>query len=130
MIKVKGVVHFSTPVTDVAKSRQFYTELLGLKFIEAPPGSGMVFLAAGADYLVLCESTTPINPNIGNETRVHHAFNVAPEDYEQAKRSLQESGVEILAEEDRKKGGFVGRELYFHDPDRNVLEITESERKK
>ena len=130
MVKVKGVVHFSIPVTDLARSRKFYTELLGLDFIEAPPGSGMVFLGAGADYLVLCESATPINPNVGNETRVHHAFKVDPENYEQTKRSLEQSGIEILAEEDRKKGVFVGRQFYFHDPDRNVLEITESQRKK
>lgn len=129
MIKVTGVAHFSIPVSDLAKSRKFYTELLGLDFIEAPPGSGMVFLSAGADYLVLCESTTSINPNIENDIRVHHAFKIDPENYEQAKLSLKQSGIEILAEEDRKKGVFVGRQFYFNDPDRNVLEITESQRK-
>lgn len=130
MIKIKGVVHFSIPVSDLSKSRHFYTQLLGLDFIEAPPGSGMVFLGAGADYLVLCESMTPIKPNPGDEIRVHHAFKVEPEDYEQTKQSLLQKGIQILAEEDRKKGVFVGRQFYFHDPDHNVLEITESQRKK
>ena len=130
MINIKGVVHFSIPVSDLAKSRLFYTELLGLSFIEAPPGSGMVFLGVGADYLVLCECMTPINPNAGDDIRVHHAFSVDPENYERAKQALQQNGIKILAEEDRKKGVFVGRQFYFHDPDHNVLEITESQRKK
>jgi hypothetical protein len=31
--------------------------------------------------------------------------------------------VRIFKEEDRKHGTFRGRSAYFHDPDRNVIEI-------
>ena len=34
-------------------------------------------------------------------------------------------GVEVFEEEDRKKGVFVGRQFYIHDPDGSVIEFTE-----
>ena len=37
---------------------------------------------------------------------------------------MRENGVEIIFEEDRRDGLFIGRQAYFHDPDRNVLEIS------
>jgi hypothetical protein len=33
--------------------------------------------------------------------------------------------VEVFEEEDRKKGVFVGRQFYIHDPDGAVIEFTE-----
>ena len=36
---------------------------------------------------------------------------------------LAEKGIRIFKEEDRRSGTFQGRSAYFHDPDRNVLEI-------
>jgi hypothetical protein len=32
-------------------------------------------------------------------------------------------GVDIFKEEDRRSGTFQGCSAYFHDPDRNVIEI-------
>ncbi|MBV8165727.1 MAG: VOC family protein [Alphaproteobacteria bacterium] len=125
MIETIGVVHFSIPVRDLARSRRFYTDLLGLTVVATPPGSGMVFLRAGADHVILCESgdATALNP--GDAIHVHHAFRVAPARYEDAKRFLQSHGVMILHEEDRKTGVFVGRQFYVHDPDGNVIEISD-----
>jgi len=36
---------------------------------------------------------------------------------------LARRGIRIFKEEDRRSGTFQGRSAYFHDPDRNVLEI-------
>lgn len=54
---------------------------------------------------------------------MHHAFRVDVDAYEDAKRHLLASGIEIIFEEERREGVFHGRQCYFHDPDRNVLEI-------
>jgi catechol 2,3-dioxygenase-like lactoylglutathione lyase family enzyme len=126
MIKLNGVLHFSIVVSELDRSRKFYTELLGLTFVAAPAGSGMVFLRAGSDHVILCQSEDgrpPATP--GEGTRVHHAFHVDPGHYEEAKTLLQSSGMKILLEENRTAGVFVGRQFYFHDPDGNVLEISE-----
>lgn len=126
MIKLNGVLHFSLVVSDLDRSRKFYTELLGLTFVAAPPGSGMVFLRAGNDHVILCRSEDgrrPVSAEAG--TRIHHAFHVDPGHYEEAKALLQSQGIEVLFEENRTAGVFVGRQFYFHDLDGNVLEISE-----
>src|ERR1041385_5160250 len=77
MIEIKGIVHFTMPVTDVAASERFYCDILGLEVVQRVPSLGMVFLRAGTDYVVLCHSKTPIDPNPGQDIMVHHAFRIA-----------------------------------------------------
>lgn len=129
MVETIGVVHFSLAVSDLEASRKFYTELLGLKLVANAPQYGMVFLVAGRDHVILCESRTPIQPNPGDDRRVHHAFKVDPGKYDAAKAFLQAQGIRIIDEEDRREGVFIGRQFYIHDPDRNVIEISEWEGK-
>jgi catechol 2,3-dioxygenase-like lactoylglutathione lyase family enzyme len=84
----------------------------------------MRFMKAGEDdYFVLTFSENPIDPNRGDKHEIHHAFRVTGEEYDRAKRFLAERGIRIFKEEDRTSGTFRGRSAYFHDPDRNVIEI-------
>ena len=124
-IKPRGVVHFSIPVSDLEASKTFYTELLGLTFLRESPAYQLMFLSVGKDYVVLAKSDTPIMPNAEGGRRVHHAFAVEPEKYDAAKAFLQENGVEIIDEEIRTSGTFPGRQFYIHDPDGNVIELSE-----
>lgn len=124
-IEPRGVVHFSIPVSDLEASKSFYTELLGLTFVRHSPAFGMMFLTAGQDYVVLCQSDTPIRPNAEGSRRVHHAFAVDAAAYDKAKAFLQEKGVDIIDEENRTTGTIRGRQFYIHDPDRNVIELTD-----
>lgn len=125
MIEPKGMVHFSISVSDLDASKRFYTEILGLRLVANVPAAGMVFLAAGNDHLVLCKSETPIQPNGTDARRVHHAFRVDSDKYEETKAFLVAKGVQIVDEENRKTGVFTGRQIYFYDLDRNVLEFSE-----
>ena len=125
MIETRGVVHFSIPVSDLDASRAFYTEVLGLKLVSDAPGYGMVFLRAGEDHVILCKSDTPIRPNAEGSRRVHHAFKVDASEYDRAKAFLASNGIAIIDEENRTKGVFVGRQFYIHDPDHNVIELSE-----
>jgi glyoxylase I family protein len=124
-IKPRGVVHFSIPVSDLEASKKFYTELLGLTFLRESPAYQLIFLSVGRDYVVLAKSDTPIRPNAEGGRRVHHAFAVEPDAYEAAKTYLQENGVPIIDEEIREGGTFPGRQFYIHDPDGNVIELSE-----
>ena len=123
MIETKGVVHFSLSVSDLDRSEAFYRDKLGLEVVQKIPSTGMVFFKSGDDYVILTRSKTPIDPNPGNEIFVHHAFRVDIGKYDDAIAHLRENGVEIIFEEDRRDGLFIGHQAYFHDPDRNVLEI-------
>ena len=125
MIEPQGVVHFSIAVSDLARSRTFYTEILGLKLVHDGSSFGMVFLRAGNDHVILARSDAPLQRSPADSRRAHHAFKVDAEKYEEAKRYLASKGVEVFEEENRTKGVFVGRQFYIHDPDGNVIEFSE-----
>ena len=121
MIKTSGVLHFTIPVKDLDRSEKFYTEILGLTKVRR--NSHMVFMRDGSDYFVLTHSENPIEPNKADKHDIHSAFKVTAEAYEQAKTFLASKGIKVFKEEDRHHGTFRGKSAYFHDPDRNVIEI-------
>jgi catechol 2,3-dioxygenase-like lactoylglutathione lyase family enzyme len=127
MIKVEGVLHFTIPVKDLDRSERFYREVLGLEPIRR--NNHMRFMKAGADdYFVLTYSENAVDPNRGDKHDIHHAFRVSAEEYDRAKRFLAERGIPVIKEEDRGSGTFQGRSAYFHDPDRNVIELIDLKR--
>ena len=74
MIKTKGILHVTIPVSDPARSRAFYTDILGLEFVSQVPKDNphFVFLKSGADYVVLGrEASRGRFSDI-----IHHAFMV------------------------------------------------------
>lgn len=121
MLKLRKLVHFTIPVTDLDRSEKFYTQLLGLQKVRR--NDHMVFIRSGTDHFVLTHSEKPIDPNPGDESDIHTAFLVDPDHYDEAVKFLKSKGVHFIREEERHKGTFHGRSAYFHDPDRNVIEI-------
>src|SRR5215831_12586873 len=84
MVAIKGVAHFSIPVSDIAKSTQFYTEIVGCKHLATVPSGQMAFLDAAGTCLILVKRNPPINPVLDDHGGVHHSFAVAHEEYHQA----------------------------------------------
>jgi catechol 2,3-dioxygenase-like lactoylglutathione lyase family enzyme len=123
MIAIKGVAHFSIPVSDVARSTRFYTEVVGCSHLSTTPNGQMVFLDAAGTCIILVERDAPINPAPDNHGGVHHAFAVAHAEYAAALEHLRAHGVGITFEEDRKGGVLNGPRAYFRDPDGTVLEF-------
>jgi catechol 2,3-dioxygenase-like lactoylglutathione lyase family enzyme len=121
MLKTEGVLHFTIPVKDLDRSERFYTDVLGMEKIRR--NNHMVFMRAGEDCFVLTYSENPIDPNRGNAHDIHHAFRVTAEEYDRALHFLPSAGFPIIKQEDRRAGTFQGRSAYFHDPDRNVIEL-------
>jgi catechol 2,3-dioxygenase-like lactoylglutathione lyase family enzyme len=126
MIKTHGVLHFTIPVKDLDRSEKFYKEILGMQRVRR--NNHMVFMQADDDNFVLTYSEKPIDPNPENRHEIHSAFRVTPDEYDRAKNFLAEKGIPIIKEEDRQSGTFQGRSAYFHDPDRNVIEIMDLQR--
>lgn len=121
MLKTRGVVHFTISVRDLDRAEKFYTEIMGMERLRR--NRHMVFMRAGEDCFVLTYSHKPVEPNAGDAHDIHHAFRVTAPDYDAAKAFLAQRGIRIFKEEDRRSGTFQGRSAYFHDPDRNVIEI-------
>jgi glyoxylase I family protein len=123
MVDIKGIAHFSIPVSDLAKSRAFYTEIVGLKHLASPPHGNMAFLDAGGVCIILVKHDPPINPTLDDHDGVHHSFLVGDHaEYQAALDHLRANGVTVDFEENRQGGVVNGPRAYFRDPDGTVLE--------
>lgn len=120
MIKLKGIAHFSIPVSDVEKSVAFYRDVVGCTLISG--NKKHAFMDAGGLCLLLCRQTPPINP-AGGEDHVHHAFIVDREQFPAIEAHLKKHNVEIIEREDRDGGTVNGPRFYFRDPDGTRLEF-------
>ena len=124
MVEIKGVAHFSIPVSDVDRSIKFYTEVVGCKFLSSLPNKSITFLDAGGICVLLIKRDAPIQKGAAEMSDgVHHAFMIDGDQYEAVKQSLKAKGVDIFFEEDRRGGTIDGPRFYFRDPDGTTLEF-------
>jgi catechol 2,3-dioxygenase-like lactoylglutathione lyase family enzyme len=124
MPHIKGVAHFSIPVSDVERSTKFYTEVVGCKFLSRTPDQGITFLDAGGVCVLLIKRPPPIVKGpLEMSNGVHHAFMIDAAEYQAAVDGLRAKGVEFFFEEDRRGGTIDGPRVYFRDPDGTALEF-------
>ncbi len=123
MAEIKGIAHFSIPVSDVDRSTKFYTEIVGCRFLNQTPDKDITFLDAGGVCLLLIKRPAPIAKGpLEMSNGVHHAFMVDAAEYQAAVDALRAKGVEVFFEEDRRGGTIDGPRAYFRDPDGTALE--------
>lgn len=122
MTDIKGVAHFSIPVSDLVRSTKFYTEIVGCRHLQTIANAKLAFLDAGGVCLILVERPAPINRTPETHNGVHHSFVVDSNAYKPALDFLRANGVEITFEEDRQGGVVNGPRAYFRDPDGTMLE--------
>ena len=123
MSDITGIAHFSIPVSDVARSREFYVNVVGCKHLFSTPKGHMSFIDAGGTCLILVKQEGAINPVLQSSEGVHHSFSIHPDKFEKAVERLRSQGVEVIGEEDRQGGVVNGPRVYFRDPDGTVLEF-------
>ena len=124
MPQITGVAHFSIPVSDVDRSTEFYTEIVGCRFLSQTPDQGITFLDAGGVCVLLIKRPAPILKGpLEMSNGVHHAFMLDAAKYQAAVDELRAKGVEIFFEEDRRGGTIDGPRAYFRDPDGTALEF-------
>ncbi len=114
MIRTTGVDHVVLHVSDVQRSRKFYTEILGMTAYRED--EGQVFLHAGQQGVALFKKQGDAPLAAGNDLN-HLALNVAAGSYETLKAELENAGVSV--------GGRPGQErcIYFRDPDGHRLQL-------
>ncbi|MGH7088207.1 MAG: VOC family protein [Stellaceae bacterium] len=122
MVELKGMAHFSIPVSDIGRSTRFYCDIVGCRHISTTPDKRMAFIDAGGDCLILVQHKAPINREQVDQNGVHHSFNVEAMDYRLALDNLRAHCVEVFFEEDRQGGVVNGPRAYFRDPDGTCLE--------
>jgi catechol 2,3-dioxygenase-like lactoylglutathione lyase family enzyme len=130
MIQLKRIAHLALCVRDLDLSKDFYMRVLGFELLEEEPDHGGVFLSLaglGNTLDLFASSDVAAGPPRPNDARslavlgTHHmAFEAGSEaELRQAYFELKQAGVEILDSMDHESQ----KSIYFHDPDRNLLEI-------
>ena len=114
MIEASGIDHIVLHVSDVQRSKQFYTELLGMTPYRE--NDRQVFLHAGQQGVTLFRKQGDTPLTTGNDLN-HLALNVATGTYEALKADLEKHGVVVSGRpgEDRC--------IYFQDPDGHRLQL-------
>ena len=126
MIKIEGVSHWSIPVNDLDESERFYEDVLGLENAGRLPGGRMACFRVDGNNILLCQRSEPLFGRATQDAPLHHSFTVEPSSFEEGCRLLLEKGVHVESLVYRERGYFTGRELYFHDPSGNRLELRDA----
>jgi len=117
---VSHIQHSSFPVRDLARSRRFYGEILGLEEIDRPnfPFAGAWYrVGNGQVHLIVVEPDADVGapPRSLNPIGRHTAF--AIRDYAKVRDRLRAHGLDIL-----DAGAAMGQ-MWVADPDGHVIEL-------
>jgi catechol 2,3-dioxygenase-like lactoylglutathione lyase family enzyme len=123
MIRVRALDHIVLCVRDVAATRRFYEQLLGMESREERPGKWSLHF--GAQKISLQDAMHA--PAIARDT-VPGSGNfclLTDEPLDAVAAALHQAGVAIL-DGPAERAGATGPILsvYFHDPDGNLVEVS------
>ena len=125
MFKVLGMDHAAINVSDLDRSLEFYTRVLGLKISareHQKPGSEY-FLDCGSSLVGLIQGDKNGDNHVlqdGGLGGNHFSFRVHTKEFDAAVEELKKQKITITFTKKREKSW----SCYFLDPDGNKLEIT------
>ena len=126
---IGGILETAVYCEDLDRARRFYRDVLKLECILDSPPRMLAFAVKAAQVLLVFrrgetdnDAETPggVVPGHRSDGRAHFAFAIDAGAYEAWRKHLHVSDVAVISEVTWPAGG---RSLYFHDPDRNVLEM-------
>jgi catechol 2,3-dioxygenase-like lactoylglutathione lyase family enzyme len=107
--------HVSLAVTDVDRSADFYSRLLGLKVVSRP-GNGGINLGLGSGFLGLYKLPDPGHVN-------HFCLGVENYDADRIAAKLQEMGIRATVDRNPANRTSGGDQVYFTDPDNTRVQL-------
>jgi catechol 2,3-dioxygenase-like lactoylglutathione lyase family enzyme len=118
---IEGVVETSLYVTEMARSVQFYSKVLGFEPVDADERITAMSVG-GRQILLLCKKGASRDGSVphGGEGELHVAFAIPASQFQDWERRLAEHSVRI---EHRRAWPRGGQSLYFRDPDRHLVEL-------
>ena len=122
MVKALKLGHLVLSVRDCVRSRDFYTQKLGMKISSEKLERGQVFLTIGEEHHVLAlfqratlDPPTPDQPGIR-----HIAFQL--DSFEQVRNAYNDLKAAGIPVEETSEDG-ITRSIYVRDPDNNRVEL-------
>lgn len=113
-LKVTGIDHIVLHVRDLARSKKFYVDLLGME-VEDEYSWG-IFMRCGKQMVALFEVESGERIHAGDEMN-HMALRLKAGSYKQVKTVLEQAGVKVTG----RRGD--PRCIYFSDPDGHWLQL-------
>lgn len=111
------ILHIKLSVYHIEEMKKFYSETLEMEVIKEE--EHCFTIQAGKTQITFVQT---------NDLPFYHfAFRTGIEFYEYMFNKLSEKGLLLPNEEGEKSMYWGGKQLYFKDPDRNILEILERE---
>jgi catechol 2,3-dioxygenase-like lactoylglutathione lyase family enzyme len=128
MPKLDGILETAIHTEDMARSRAFYEDVLGLAPIHSDDRL-TAYAVAGRDVLLVFRKgatgktvalPSGTIPGHGGNGSLHVAFAIGKDELEHWETHLASRGVPIEGRNDWERGG---RSIYFRDPDGHLLEL-------
>ena len=113
-LQVTGIDHVVLYVKDLANSRKFYTEFLGMDVEHE--SYWQCFLRCGGQMVALFEAEDGTEIHAGDEMN-HMALRLKSGEYEKVKALLEGAGIKVSG----RRGD--PRCIYFSDPDGHRLQL-------
>ncbi|MFO0918129.1 MAG: VOC family protein [Planctomycetaceae bacterium] len=123
-LTVKSLDHVTLVVKDLARTREFYVGVLGMRHVPRPNFSfaGDWYQAGDTQIHIIleAESTGPAGTGQEPHSRGRH-FAFLVENAEAAHRQLLEHGIAIVSPPKLRPDGAV--QVFIHDPDGHLVEL-------
>ncbi len=114
--------HLALPTADPARAEQFYCELLGFQVVPRPSFSfdGRWLYRPQVGPMIHLLHVSNHRPPTGPIDTLTHHFALQCADIDGVKRLLTERGIELV---ERRLPDYGYRQIFFRDPDGNLLEL-------
>jgi catechol 2,3-dioxygenase-like lactoylglutathione lyase family enzyme len=123
-LQVRSLDHVTIVVKDLAATRKFYVDLLGMKEVERPdfPFVGQWFQAGATQIhtILEAEGTGRASTAVETNSRGHH-FAFLVDDAEACYRALQAQGVPVTSPPRIRPDGAI--QVFLQDPDGHLVEL-------
>ena len=123
-VAVKSLDHVTIVVKDLAATRRFYVDCLGMREVPRPNFQfvGQWFQAGPTQIHTILEADGTGRAGTGTErnTRGHH-FAFLVDDAEAAYQTVQQLGLTIVSPPRSRPDGAV--QVFVHDPDGHLVEL-------
>lgn len=112
------IIRIVLQTVDIQRMREFYINMLEMPIIRT--GENMFTVSAGTTHITFQKSATD------EATLYHFALRTNLEFYEYMLNKLIENNIPLLPNSEGQVSGYwKGKQLYFNDPDGNIVEILE-----
>lgn len=123
--QIEGLSHLTFHVTDLARSEEFYRDVMGLepvgRDLVVDDGPTSLFRSASGHLVVLVEVAS-VEPFRGKTTSIHHAWYLTPEQHAAAVARLKAQGFPIG--DTREAMRAMGQKSFdLYDPDGHRFQI-------